>query len=122
MAEGAPAPTERRRHRRRSVRFLVDYVSREGLRCEYANTLGAGGMFVESDHPLAEGLPLRLRFRIPGGERLHEVEGRVVWSNRSEPLEASVRPPGMGIQFTDPVAAAGVARELEDMPDWLDPI
>ncbi len=118
MADMVPHP-ERRQHRRRSVRFLVDYVSRHGVRCEYANTLGAGGLFVESDDPLPQGAPLRLRFRLPGGDRLHEVEGRVVWSQRSQPLEASARAPGMGVQFTDRVSAAGVVREIEDMPDWL---
>jgi uncharacterized protein (TIGR02266 family) len=97
---------------------MVDYVSRRGVRCEYATSVSAGGIFVESDDPLPEGSPLRLRFRLPAGERLHEVEGRVVWCHRPESLDTSLRAPGMGIEFTDQVAATGLARELEDLPDW----
>ena len=106
---------KRRILRRRNVRVLVDYVSREGVRCEYATTLGGGGIFVETDQPLPVGAPLRLRFRIPGGDRLHELEARVVWAHEPKRPEESVTPPGMGIEFTDSVGAAGVASELADL-------
>jgi uncharacterized protein (TIGR02266 family) len=109
---------ERREHRRQTVRVLVDYVSREGVRCEYATTIGAGGLFVETDAPLPEGAALRLRFRLPAGDRLHQIEARVVWSHKPARLDDIPRPPGMGVEFTDAVAAAGLARELDDMPDW----
>jgi uncharacterized protein (TIGR02266 family) len=99
------------------VRVLVDYVSREGVRCEYATTLGEGGVFVETEQPLPVGAPLRLRFRLPGGERLHEVEGRVAWIHVLQPSGDGSRPPGMGIEFTDSVGAAGVARELTDLSE-----
>lgn len=113
-----PRPSHRpnrRRFRRHVVRVLVDYVSREGARCEYATTLGPGGLFVETDTPLPLGSPLRLRFRLPGGQRLHEVEARVAWLYVPAEPDRSPRPPGMGVEFTDTVAAAGVARELEDL-------
>lgn len=113
----APGEGERRHKRRRSLRVLVDFVSRQGVRCEYATTLGEGGIFVETDSPLPAGAPLRLRFRLPGSERIHEVEGRVTWIREPEAGGDDTRPPGMGIRFTDSVAEAGVARELGDLLD-----
>lgn len=113
-----PDVADRRNHRRRTVRVLVDYVCRNGVHCEYATTVGAGGLFVETEDPLPEGSPVRLRFRLPAGDRLHEIEGRVVWSHRPEQPAVTPRAPGMAVEFTDPVAAAGLARELEDLPDW----
>jgi uncharacterized protein (TIGR02266 family) len=101
-----------RRFKRRTVRVLVDYVSDAGVRCEYATTLGAGGLFVATEEPLATGAGLVLRFRLPGSETLHTVPGRVVW--RQPPDAASTaRTPGMGIAFTDAAATAALARELE---------
>lgn len=104
-----------RRFRRRTVRILVDYTSSEGVRCDYATTLGAGGLFIETSEPLGRGTVVKLRFRLPEGEHLHEIEGRVCWQ-RGGRADAVNFAPGMGIQFTDSVAASRVARELEDLP------
>jgi hypothetical protein len=52
-----------------------------------------------------------MRFRLPGGSMTHEIEGRVVWRRR--PGDPGSYSPGMGIEFTDPAAAAKLARELE---------
>ncbi len=41
-----------RRHRRQTVRILVDYRSDRGVCCDYATTLGAGGLFIECEEPL----------------------------------------------------------------------
>jgi uncharacterized protein (TIGR02266 family) len=103
-----------RRFRRRTVRILVDYTTDQGVHCDYATTLGAGGLFLESELPLARGSGVKMRFRLPGGEQLHEIEGRVAWL-RGEAGDGT-RAPGMGIQFTDSVAAARLARDLEDLP------
>lgn len=101
----------RRRYRRLTVRLLVDFVTSAGVHCDYATTLGAGGLFVETEQPLPPGSVLKMRFRLPGRELLHEIEGRVVWS---QPADADARrAPGMGIEFTDAVAISRLARELE---------
>lgn len=100
-----------RRFRRRTVRVLVDFVAEGGVRCEYATTLGAGGMFVETEESLALDAPVTARFRLPGSEVMHEIEGRVVWTQGSG--DAGRRAPGMGVEFTDSVAVAALARELE---------
>jgi hypothetical protein len=62
-----------RRFRRQLVRVLVDYYAGGEPHCEYATTLGAGGLFIETDAPLAPGSLLCVRFRLPGGSGLHSI-------------------------------------------------
>lgn len=113
MAALRQDPSLKRRFRRRTVRVLVDYSAGGEVRCEYATTLGAGGMFIESEAPLAAGTHLKVRFRLTGGDgNVHEIEGRVVWAQQVE-AEAPHRAPGMGISFTDAVAIAALGRALE---------
>jgi len=103
-----------RRFRRQLVRVLVDYTAAGAPHCEYATTLGAGGLFIETDAPLPPGTPLRVRFRLPGGASLHSIDGRVTWQHRGEEARAGdARPSGMGVEFTDASAAAQLAQELE---------
>jgi uncharacterized protein (TIGR02266 family) len=104
----------RRRFRRMTVRLLVDYAVDGSDRCEYATTLGAGGLFIESTDPPAPGSRLRVRFRLRPDGRLHEIESRVVW--RRSPEEAGASAPGMGLEFLDALASARLAAELEALP------
>ena len=119
MPPRAPRSARRRRFRRRTVRVLVDFRTAGGVRCEYATTLGAGGMFVSTEEPLPAGETLKVRFRLPGSERVHEIEARVVWAERPDVADTP-RPPGMGLAFTDAAATAVLARELE-RPDPGEP-
>jgi Tfp pilus assembly protein PilZ len=107
-----PPRENRRRFRRRTVRVLVDYVAPDGLRCEYATTLGAGGLFIESEDPLPPGSLIKMRFRLPSSGHLHEIESRVVWAHASR-ADSGAQAPGMGIVFTNAGATAELARELE---------
>ena len=102
----------RRRFRRRTVRVLVDYAAPDGVRCEYATTLGAGGLFIESEEPLPPGSIFKVRFRLPSSGRIHEVESRVAWAHVAS-AQTSSQAPGMGIVFTNAGATAELARELE---------
>ena len=45
---------------------------------------------------------VKFRFRIPGGEQLHELEAQVTWYHvaREEP-DGTLRTPGFGLPFTD---------------------
>jgi len=99
-----------RRFRRRTLRVLVEYLCEAGLCCDPATTLGAGGLFIETESPQREGTRLKLRFRLPAGETTHEIEG-LVWA-RSPGSPGS---PGMGIEFTDRAAAVRLARELAEL-------
>jgi len=111
MAERSEQDT--RRYRRQTLRVLVDYVWSGGLCCDYATTLGAGGLFLETEEALSPGDVLKARFRLPNGETLHEVEGRVVWCRESS-SEGRTSAGGVGIKFTDQQAIQALARELED--------
>ena len=103
----------KRRYRRRTVRVMVDYLCDSGLCSNPATTLGAGGLFIETESPLAEGSSLKMRFRLPASSTIHEIEGRVAW--RMHPTDPGHHSPGMGIEFTDRGAAATLARELETL-------
>jgi len=103
----------KRRYRRRTVRITVEYLSDTGLHCERATTLGAGGLFVETDSPMAAGSLLKLRFQLSATGTPHEIEGRVVWSNHFG--DAAAGATGMGIEFLDRTAANAVAVELENL-------
>jgi uncharacterized protein (TIGR02266 family) len=111
-------PKNTRKHRRATVRILVDYQTSDGIHCDYATTLGAGGMFLQTDLIMARGDTVKVRFRIPGGELLHELEARVTWHHAAKPYpNGDLRTPGVGLQFIDPSATAALARELEDFVD-----
>ena len=103
-----------RQFRRQTIRVLVDYRTSEGFHCDYATTLGAGGMFLQTAEAISRGDVLKLRFRLPGYDTLHELEGRVVWVRITGRDGEPVAAPGAGVQFVDSTATAQLARELED--------
>ena len=112
MSELRKNPAAKRRFRRRTVRVLVDYTANGEVRCEYATTLGAGGMFIETEDPLPQGSQIKVRFRLPSAGSVHEIEARVAWIQPA--LEGELRrAPGMGIEFTDAVATSTLAHSLE---------
>lgn len=100
-----------RRYRRLTLRVEVEYESESGTRRDVATTLGAGGLFIACDEPLAEGTGMLTRFRIPGGTTLHEIAAQVVWTHRKE--DGASQSPGMGVAFADPANGAVLASELE---------
>lgn len=108
------SPPQPRRFRRRTVRLRVELHVAGTVRTEWATTLGAGGIFLETEDVLAVGTRLKLRFRMPLGRALHELEGRVAWAMKREGTAGCPAPsPGIGVEFTDAVACAALARELE---------
>lgn len=100
-----------RRYRRLTLRVEVEYDSGSQTRRDTATTLGAGGLFIACEEPLDEGTGLVARFRLPGGETLHEIAARVVWTHRKE--DGPSQTPGMGVAFADPKSGAVLASELE---------
>ena len=112
---GRQLDKSRRRFRRRTVRILVDFVADGVVQCEYATTLGAGGLFVECDKAPDPGTSLTVRFRLLPDGVLHEIDARVAW--RKKPEAGAPGAPGMGIEFLDAVATAQLARELETLPE-----
>jgi uncharacterized protein (TIGR02266 family) len=117
MTSGASTKAQKRaarRFRRLTVRIEVEYQTHDdGVSREFATTLGAGGLFIESERPLARKSRIKLSFALPGCGRQHEIEGRVVWATYPAGPNEAQRTAGMGIQFTDRVAEAQLARDLE---------
>ena len=101
-----------RRFRRRGLRLLVDYSCDEGLRCDYATSLSPGGLFIETEELIQIGSTIKMRFRLPTHETLHEIEGRVTWSSAQR---KSATASGVGIAFTDGDGIDRLTRELEDL-------
>lgn len=101
----------RRRYRRMTVRIVVEYAAQGQTGRAEATTLGAGGLFIATDDPLAIGTALSVCFVLPGRSRGHRIMSRVVWSQARG--QDTGRSPGMGIAFKDPAAAGALAAELE---------
>jgi uncharacterized protein (TIGR02266 family) len=114
MSPSPPPRRQERRFSRRRVRLLVDFLDGAGIRCEYATALGPGGLFIETEEPIAIGTPIKVRFRLPECDRVHEIEGRVAWHQQANPGEPTTRAPGMGIEFVDAAATAVLAGDLEE--------
>jgi uncharacterized protein (TIGR02266 family) len=107
-------PPQLRRFRRCTLRLRVELHAAGEIRSEWATTLGAGGMFLETEDVLRVGTRLKLCFRLPGGEVSHALEGRVAWTMAAESSAGCPAPsPGMGIEFADAAATAALAHELE---------
>jgi uncharacterized protein (TIGR02266 family) len=93
------------RNRRCSPRAVVGIA----VSYRFGNTIAAaltlnvsrGGVAIRTTSPLENGTTARIRFRLPGGRREVNAEGRVVWTDRRV---------GMGIQFThlDPADQAAI--------------
>ncbi len=111
MSKVADQP--KRRYRRRTVRITVEYLSDTGLHRERATTLGAGGLFIETDSPVAAGSLLKLRFQLSEAGAHHEIEGRVIWSK--DVRKGAVGATGMGIEFLNRAATNTLAVELENL-------
>ena len=114
MSQGR-TPKNTRKYRRMTVRILVDYQAQGAIHCDYATTLGAGGMFLQTELDLQRGELVKVRFRVPGNETLHEMQARVMWQHDARPDESGrIRTPGVGLQFVETKATQELARELED--------
>ena len=93
------------------MRVDVEYEAPDGPRVDPATTLGAGGLFIETEDPLDAGSEVKLCFTLPAGGQTFEIEGRVVWRRR--PGDPHGHANGMGIEFTDRANAFALALELE---------
>lgn len=103
-----PATRETRTEPRVTLTFRVKYKTPEGHQYESrAGGIGGGGLFIESQAPLAVGTKLALEFSLP--ERPSEwlaAKGVVAWiCPKADQYTFS---PGMGVRFTD------IAPEIRD--------
>ena len=80
---------ERRRATRAPVTLRIHYATVDALFSEFTRNVNEGGLFVETEEPLALDETVVLQFTLPGSEAPVQARGRVVR------VEAS----GMGIEF-----------------------
>jgi len=112
----APRPRPQRRYRRLTLRLDVSYLAEESgaVASAVATTLGAGGLFIPTEHPLHPGEAVRVRFRLPWGGPAFELAARVVWANHASTPGVPPSGRGMGIAFRDPAAQRRLAAALSD--------
>ena len=105
-----------RRWRRRTVRLRVRWRDGETIREDFATTLGAGGLFVDTAEPPPRDTRLLVSFALGDSVEAIEAPARVVFVH--EPAGAAGRgKPGMGIEFTDASVVSRLARLLGDRPE-----
>jgi type IV pilus assembly protein PilZ len=86
---------ERRESPRAAVTIRVDYSTVDAMFSEFSRNINEGGLFIESETPLALEERVQLQFRLPGVDDPIKVSGRVAWISQGG-LDG---PPGMGIEF-----------------------
>ena len=84
-----PASFDRRLNVRVPLGVPVSYKSGQTIATAVTLNLGRGGLAVRTLNPLSPGVPVELKFRLPGKTEI-ELRGRVVWSDRKA---------GMGVRF-----------------------
>src|SRR5438067_12267507 len=91
-----PLTAPRRQGPRAELVLKVEYESLGTLRSDYLSSLGAGGLFLRTDLPLAVGQLLTMSISFPGAlEPLH-LRGEVRWTANSK-----AQPEGVGVEFRD---------------------
>lgn len=92
-----PRP-QKRNYPRASLSIRVQYGElAKTLKEGFTGTMGGGGVFIETIHPLPVGTGIVLEFALPGKTGHVKIEGLVVWV-RPE-FDPKGLAPGMGIQF-----------------------
>lgn len=94
----------RRRHHRTEVLLKVAYQDSADLINDYITNLGAGGMCVHTELPLAPGQTISFVLSFPGLLEPLELSGIVRW--RRDRGDEPGEDPAVGVEFTFPDAAA----------------
>lgn len=93
-------PVERRRHPRFSLRLTVTATGKALTFTDFSYDVSEGGIFVETQSPLAVGTHLALEFTLPENPDPIKAKGKIA---RAVPPEQALpgKPAGMGIQFLE---------------------
>jgi len=90
---------DRRYQRRLPIRITVEYEDMEDFLTDYTANLSIGGMFIETEEPLAVGTHFRLRFTVPTRTSPIDTIAEVRWSQ--DRTAGSPMAPGMGVRFQE---------------------
>jgi type IV pilus assembly protein PilZ len=72
------AAVERRRTDRAPVVVRIEYSTVDALFSDFTRNINEGGIFVETEEPVALDQKVELKLRLPGSDELVRVQGRVV--------------------------------------------
>ena len=88
---------ERRRSERSQLTVRVDYTTVDEVFSEFTRDINEGGLFIETEKPVAPGTEVSMYFSLPGSSASVQTVGRVVRISTGEDGSQ----PGMGIEFDD---------------------
>jgi uncharacterized protein (TIGR02266 family) len=95
-----PASINKRKDPRTALSVRIRYTGDQGRWYEsITDTIGGGGLFIETRTPLSQGTPIKVELSLP--DKKHgpiQAEGFVAWTRTK--FERILYFPGMGIQFT----------------------
>lgn len=80
----------KRKHERKPFFMVVDYSTEDRIFKDYIQNISAGGVFIETHMPFAEGQELSLSFPLPHYQKYIKISGEIVRAS----------PQGIGVQFT----------------------
>ena len=92
----------------------VDYASMDDFLADATANISVGGMFIQTERPLAVGTRFRLRLALPGDLRPIDATGEVRWIVSQE---EGHRIPGMGIRFEE-ISDSSRRRVEKLLSDW----
>ena len=79
----------KRKHERKPFFMVVDYSTEDRMFKDYIQNISAGGVFIETHIPFAEGQELSLSFPLPNYQKYIKISGKIVRAS----------PRGIGVQF-----------------------
>lgn len=105
MSDGRD-PESQRKSERVTLALEIHYRSAGSFLVTFSVNLSRGGLFVETQTPLAAGTPIELRIFTPDSDTI-ALAGTVAWVRTPEQARAG-QPPGMGIAVSTPEERYGV--------------
>lgn len=79
----------KRGHERKPFFMIIDYSTEDRVYKDYIQNISAGGVFIETQMPFAEGQELSLSFPLPNYQKYIKISGEIVRTS----------PQGIGVQF-----------------------
>jgi uncharacterized protein (TIGR02266 family) len=108
--------SDKRYQRRLPVRINVEYEDTADFLTDYTANVSIGGMFIETEEPLAVGTHFRLRFTVPSRVKPIDTIAEVRWAQPR--TQRSTLNPGMGVRFQE-LSNADFDAVQEMLVDWI---
>jgi type IV pilus assembly protein PilZ len=91
--------------------LALTYRSRQQFLSAYTGNVSKGGLFVQTQKPLAVQEKFLLKLQVPGVEKPLDIKCQVAWT-RGQAGEGMSKPAGMGVKFCE--MSAKDSRMLEE--------